>query len=184
MFMWKRGIADSFDHLESLVAGVDEVGFKTVERFEADLATAFLGVFAKCFQMLHHGRPLLLVFVRWHGIRATHGGIDGTNQRRTTQHHHLVEKRDHVSESGLLRLGVATQIAIRPHARTDRPAHEPVAIQFAFHMRRINVRWVFNRDLDGIKAPLLELWKQFRAGVVERRREQECVDAKFHDGLC
>jgi hypothetical protein len=40
---FQRGTADSPDHFECLVAGVDEISFKTVQRFEADLAAPFLG---------------------------------------------------------------------------------------------------------------------------------------------
>ena len=43
----QRFAADVLDHLQTLVAGVDEVGLEAVQRFEANLTPVFLGVFAQ-----------------------------------------------------------------------------------------------------------------------------------------
>ena len=40
----ERRAADGLDHLQRLVAGVDEVGLEAVQRLQADLLAALLGV--------------------------------------------------------------------------------------------------------------------------------------------
>ena len=82
----------------------------------------------------------------------------------------LLEQVDHLflREAGLLGLGRATQIAVRAHAGANRAAHQPVPVQFALHVCRINVRGVFHRNLDGFKSPPLESLEKFGALVGER----------------
>src|ERR1039458_2171686 len=83
------------------------------------------------------------------------------HHRRAVQHHHLVDDLLQVVEAVLLLPRRAAQIAIRSQAGADRAANQALLVQFALHMRRVDVRWVLDGNLDAVKAPFLELLEQF-----------------------
>ena len=153
----ERRAADRLDQLQRLVAGVDEVGLKAVERLHANLFAALLGIRGDRLKVLHHRLPLLLVFGGRHGVGPAHGRIHRPHHRRAIQHHHLVDHLLQVVEAVLLLLGRAAQITVRPQAGADRAADEALLVQFALYVRRVDMRGVFDGNLDAVKAPLLEL---------------------------
>jgi len=177
----ERGIADVADHFEALVAGVDEIGLETVEWLKADLAAMLLRVFGEGLEMADDGAPLLLVFIGRDGVGAAHSGIDGADQGGAIERDHLVNEAAHVIEAGLLGLGRAAQIAVRPHAGAHGTADEAVLVQLAFDVGGVNVGGVFDGDFDGVEAPFFELFEELRALVGKGRGEEECVDAESHN---
>src|SRR5208283_155644 len=56
---FEHGAANIMDHLEGLLARIDEIGFEAVEGFHADLPPAFFRILAKLLEILHDGLPLL-----------------------------------------------------------------------------------------------------------------------------
>ena len=121
--------------------------------------------------MAHDGFPLLLIFGRRHRIRAPDRGIHRPDQRWAIQRDHLVEELHHVCQSGLLLVGRAAQVAVRAQTGADRAAGKAVAGELLLHIDRVDVGRVFDGDLDGVKAPALELRKLFCAVVGEGRGE-------------
>ena len=99
----------------------------------------------------------------------------------------LVERhaamRDRLFEAGLLILGRASQVVIGSHAGANRTAGQAMLVQFLLHEGRIDMRWVFDWNFDGLKAPFLECLKEFCAFVGEGRSEQKSIDAKSHNGF-
>ena len=96
------------------------------------------------------GARLVQELLRLHGIRATDGAVHGADHVRAAERLGLVDDRLNVRLARLLIHRRAAQIAIRAHARADAPANEPRLVELALHVGGIDVRRVFNRDLDGL----------------------------------
>jgi len=73
----------------------------------------------------------------------------------------LIEQRGHVIKTRLLLLWRAAEVAIRPHAGTDRTAGKSIFLEFGFDVRRIDVRRVLDWYFDRIEAPFLKVGKSF-----------------------
>src|SRR5437588_8007201 len=71
---------DVLDELEALVAGVEKVGLETVERLNANLASAVLSIVGQLLQIRYHQRPLLFLLRRLHGVGLAHGAVNGADE--------------------------------------------------------------------------------------------------------
>ena len=93
----------------------------------------------------------------------------------------MIEQLFQIVQADLLLFWRAAQIAIRSHAGTNRAANQSVTIELAFDMFRSNMAWLFDRQLDRLETPLLELFEQLCASIVERGGKQESVKSESHN---
>ena len=170
MFMWKvsswifsAGLPTSLTILQRLVAGVDEIGLKPVERFEADLLAALLGVLRqRLLRFLTTVFHCFLYSGRGHGVGAARFRVNRADERGAVQHDHVVDEALEVSEADFLLARRAAQVAVRSHAGADRAADQPRLVELAFDAYRVDMRGVFDGQFDGFEAPSFDLLEQPR----------------------
>ena len=163
--------ANILDHLQSLIAGVDEIGFKPVQRLQADHPAPFFSISAEGLEVLDHGFPLLGILFGRNGVRTAHCRIHRPDERRTVQDHHLVNQCFHVGQALLLLFGRPSQISVRGHAGANRSTNQAVAVQSGLHRLWVDVAWVLHRNFDGVETPFLEFGKQGSASGGKGRGE-------------
>ena len=76
----ERRTADRLDQLQALVAGIEEVGLKTIERLHANLHTLFLSVGSELLEVFHHERKFFLLLLGIHRISLAHHAVHRANQ--------------------------------------------------------------------------------------------------------
>ena len=175
MFMWKVSRCSFSAGLPTALTSLrawSQVLMKSVsKRLSGSMqicwprSSAYLQIVLRFLTTVFH---CSLVFGRRHRVGAAYRGIDRPDQRRAFEHDHLVNDLLHVVQAVLLLFGRAAQIAVRPEAGASRAADQAVLVQLALHVRRVDVGRVLDGNLDGVKAPLLELFEQFGAVVGKR----------------
>ena len=158
----ERRTTDRLDQLKALVASIEEVSLKTIERFHANLHALLLGVGGEHLEVFHHERKFLLLLFGIHRVCLAHHTVHRADQRRATQHHHVVDERLTIFHGLALILGAPTEITTGTHTGADRAANQTVFIQCSLYLSRIDMFRRLNRNLDGLETPFLELRKQAR----------------------
>ncbi len=155
--------SDSFDQLETLVAGVEEVGFETVERLDAKKDAFFFSILCDRLEVFHHEIELRFFLFVAVGTDETNHGIDRADDRVCAENHSLVDERFDVVGSCFLINSGATEVAAWAHAGAKGADGDSGFVSGCADFCRINVGWILNREFQGLKAPLFEFGEKFHA---------------------
>ena len=110
-------------------------------------------------------------------------GIERADDARATGDGGLVDERHDVLTAGGLVLGGTAKVATGTHAGADGTDGNPGTGSSGLQEPRVGMRRIFDRDLDGVEAPVLELLEEMDALVGERRGVEERIEAETHGGV-
>jgi hypothetical protein len=187
MFMWNvsrwsftAGDLTALIRRSALVAGVEEVGLKPVEGFDAEGHALGFGVAGEDLEVLHHEGPLDFLLGRGDGIRLAHDRVNRADEGGTAHDRRLVDQRHAVGHARGLFLVGATKIATRSHRRTHAADGDAGLVGRGLDLHRVDVTRVLDRDFHGVIAPGLELLEQADARGREGRGIEEGIKSKSH----
>ena len=173
--------ADGFDEFDALVAGIEEIGFETIEGFDAELDTLGLGVFCERFEIFDNEIELgfFLGVVVWSD--EADDGVEWSDDRWALHDDGLVdEATDVIGGDFLFRWG-ATEVAAWAHAGADRADFDPGFIGGGFDFSGVGVFEGFDGNFCGIEAPFLEFGEEF-GGLIggEGAGVEEGIESEAH----
>ena len=149
--------------MNGLIAGVNEIGFETVERLNSNAFSFFSRVLADSLEILHHQLPLGLPFLLGDKLSPAYGGIDRPDQSRRVKDNGDIDQLLNIIDAGSLLLLSAAQIPSRTKSAAERATHQTVPVQFRFHEGSVDVGFVLDSNLHRIESPSLEILKEFGA---------------------
>ena len=155
--------AYGFDQLETLIAGVEEVGFETVEWLDAKKDAFFFRILGEGLEVFHHEIKMRFFLFVAVGTDETYDGIDRADDRVRSENDGLVNEGFDVSGSSLLISGRATEVTAWAHASADGADGDAGFVSGSAHFCSINMGGIFDGELEGLKAPFFEFGEKFHA---------------------
>ena len=175
--------ANRLHEFQPLVAGVEEIGFETVEWLDTDGDALRLSVLREDLEVFHDQGPLDLLLRGLHGVGLAHHGVNRANETRAAHDGSLIDQCDAVVHRRFL-IGLRTaKIATGAHARTDTPDGDTRFFRGGADCDGVDVARVFNGDFDRCEAPFFEFCEERGALGRERRRVEEGIEADSHGRL-
>ena len=151
---------DGLDEFESLITGVQKIGFEPVQGLNAEGHSLGFRILGQGLEILDHQGEVLLLFGVGMGADTTHHRVNGPNDRRATQDHRLIDEGLHVGRGRGLFFGSAPEIPTRPHARANAANNQTMLVGRSLDLDGIDMLRGLNREFQRVETPLLELGEQ------------------------